>query len=72
MYLQYVKKQTEELCMLAVQQNSDALFFVRELTPKLCEMAVQKNRFTLHYVKEQMKNYVNGYQQYVMCLLYVK
>ena len=51
--LQYVKNQTEELCIRAVQQNGDALEYVKIQTNEICEMAVWENGHALEYVINQ-------------------
>jgi hypothetical protein len=51
--MRYVKNQTPELCLAAVQQNGLALQHVKNQTPKLCMVAVQKNGWSLRYVQNQ-------------------
>ncbi|MBQ3423162.1 MAG: DUF4116 domain-containing protein, partial [Romboutsia sp.] len=50
---EYVKEQTEELCLEAVRRNGLLLEYVREQTPKICLVAVKQNGYALKYVKEQ-------------------
>jgi hypothetical protein len=49
--LRYVKKQTPELCLAAVQQNGWALLYAKEQTPELCFAAVQQNSLVLEYIQ---------------------
>lgn len=51
--LQFVEKQTLEICMEAVKQNGWALEYVEEQTPEICMEAVKQNGQALLYVKEQ-------------------
>ena len=53
MDLQFIKEQTPELCLAAVQQNEQALEYVKVQTPELCLAAVQQNGYALEYVKVQ-------------------
>ena len=50
----YIKEQTPELCLAAVQQNGLALQFVKfkEQTPELCLAAVKQYRLALQFVKD--------------------
>ena len=50
--LRFVKAQTPELCLAAVNQNGCALEYVNEQTPELCLMAVSQNGRALQYVKQ--------------------
>ena len=54
--LQYVKKQTETICLAAVERDGCALQYVREQTEAICLEAVKQNGRALRYVKEQMFN----------------
>lgn len=51
--LRYVKDQTPELCLAAIQQDGSAIRFVRDQTTELCLAAVQQNGMLLSYVKKQ-------------------
>jgi hypothetical protein len=53
MLLEHVHKQTEELCLVAVQHYSPALQFVQNKTDTICMAAVQKNGHTLQFVRNQ-------------------
>ncbi len=54
--LQFVKKQTPELCLAAVQQYGRALGYVKEQTYELCLEAVKHYGYALQFVKdEQLK-----------------
>ena len=50
---QYVKKQTHELCLAAVQKNGWALVYVKEQTHELCLVALQQDVRAFQYVKKQ-------------------
>ena len=52
--LKFLEKQTEELCLTAVQQNGLALKFVKEQTPKICIAAAKQNRDAIPYVKDKL------------------
>ena len=52
-FLEYIKKQTPELCRLAIQQDSVCIAYVKEQTPELCLEAVKDDGYNLKYVKEQ-------------------
>ena len=45
--LEYVKKQTPEICMEAFKNDCSALEFVKEQTPEICMEAVIRNGLTL-------------------------
>ena len=49
--LKYVKKQNEEICILAVQQNGRILEHVKEQTDKICESAVKQTSSAFLFVK---------------------
>jgi hypothetical protein len=53
MSLEYVKKQTEEICKLAVQKDGYLLRFVKPklMTEEICKLAVQQNSEALKFVK---------------------
>jgi len=51
--LEYVKEQSEELCLKAVMKNGHTLLFVKEQTEKICLEAVKQDGFSLKYVREQ-------------------
>ena len=53
MTLQYVRKQTEPICLQAVKQNGKALQYVRKQTESLCMEAVKQNSSALQYVTNQ-------------------
>ena len=61
--MQYVKEQTEEICLSAVKNNGYALQYVKEQTGEICLSAVKQNGNALQYVKEQTEE---------MCLEAVK
>ena len=44
--------QTEELCVLAIQQNGLSLQYVQEQTEELGRLAVQQNGWALQYVQK--------------------
>ena len=43
--LEFVKKQTEEICLEAVKQKGNALEFVENQTEEICLAAVKQNPF---------------------------
>ena len=51
--LQHIKKQTNEIIELAIQQNGLALEYVINQTDEICSLAVKKNGRALQYVKNQ-------------------
>ena len=51
LYLQYVKEQTQELCLEAVKQNGYALQFVKIHTDEICLEAVKQDGYALQFVK---------------------
>ena len=52
--LQYVNKQTSEICLEAVKQNGNALRYVKEQTSEMCLEAVKEDDVALQYVSEDM------------------
>lgn len=71
--LQFVKKQTPEICMAAVQKNGCALQYVKKQTQKLCMAAVQQTCWALKYVEKQTpKICMTAVQQDGAALKYVK
>lgn len=53
--LQYVEKQNEELCLLAVKNKGTALRFVKEQTLQICQAAVLTDPKAIKYVDEKYK-----------------
>ena len=51
--LRYILVQTEELCLLAVEQNPLALEFIEVQTYEMCLLAVKRNGLTLMWVDNQ-------------------
>jgi len=56
--LQYVKNQTLEICLTAINQNGWALEYVKDQTKEICLAAVRKRGYVkrgyvLQYVKDQ-------------------
>ena len=47
------KDQTEEMCLMAVRQNEEALQYVKNQTEEMCLVAVSKNAWAFRHVKEQ-------------------
>jgi len=83
--LQYVKDQSEAVCLAAVKQNGHALRYVKDQSEAVCLAAVKQNGRALRYVKDQSEAVClaavkcNGYTlQYVkdqseaVCLAAVK
>ena len=52
--LSYVKEQTPEICLKAVERNGYALSYVKEQTPEICLKAVEADGDALRYVKEHV------------------
>ena len=48
--LEFVKDQTPEICLAAVQQNECALQYIKKQTPEICTVAVKKNGYALALV----------------------
>ena len=51
--LRFIKDQTDKICKLAVQKDSNTLQFVRNQTNELCELAVNQNGEALQFVINQ-------------------
>ena len=51
--LQFVKEQTEEICLAAVRHYGHALQFVKEQTKEICLTAVREDGYALKYVHNQ-------------------
>ena len=49
----YVKEQTEEICLAAVQQNGLALKYVKEQTELICSEAVRQDKCAIIYVDKK-------------------
>ena len=58
--LRYVKEQTLEICLAAVQQWGWALRFVKDQTLEICLAAVQQNGRALRYVDVKLKDEVRA------------
>jgi len=52
MALKFVKKQTEEICLAAIKQESWALQFVKDQTEKICLAAIKRDREALEFVNK--------------------
>ncbi len=71
--LEYIKKQTPELCLAAVKESGNALQFVKKQTQKVCLAAVQQNGWALKYVKKQtLKICLEAVKQKSSALQHVK
>ena len=65
--------QTEELCVLAIQQDGMGLRHVQEQTEELCRMAVQQDGMALRYVQVQTEEICRiAVQQDGLALKYVR
>ena len=53
MQLEFVKNQTPEICLAAVQQSAYALVYVKEQTPELCSVAIRQNSDALKFVRNK-------------------
>ena len=49
--LQFIIKQTKEICSAAVKQDGYALRFVNEQTYEICLAAVKQNKHALQHVR---------------------
>jgi hypothetical protein len=49
----FIKKQTDEICKMAVQQYRYALQYVQNQTDEICKLAVQQNGYALYYIQNQ-------------------
>lgn len=58
--LQYVEKQNEELCLLAVKNKGTALRFVKEQTIQICQAAVLTDPKAIKYVEEKYKKNIES------------
>ena len=59
MSLEYVEKQTPEICLAAVKQDGRALRYVKDQTPELCLAAVKQDERALQFVNvEYVKSHV--------------
>ena len=59
MSLEYVEKQTPEICLAAVKENGNALYYVKDQTPELCLAAVKQDERALQFVNvEYVKSHV--------------
>ncbi len=47
--LQFVKEQTKEICLAAVNQSGYSLIYVIDETPEICTAAVNKDKLALIY-----------------------
>ena len=54
--LEYVKYQTDDLCLRAVKSNGLLLKYVRFQTPAICLAAVNQNGLALEFVHGYAKN----------------
>ena len=66
LYLQYIEKQTEVLCLAAVRQNPRAIKFVKKQTPEICLEAVKRNGNALEYVINQTPLIIHYLKKYNM------
>ena len=72
-HIQYVKNQTERICLVAVRQNRYALQYVKNQTEQICLEAVKQNGYALYYVKNQTEQLcLEAVRQNRYVLQYVK
>ena len=62
--LEYVKEQTQEICLQAVKQNGLALRFVKNQTPEICLEAVKEDGLALKYVINQTPLIIHYLKKY--------
>ena len=73
MALEFIKEQTDEICLEAVKQNGLALQYVKKQTPEICLEAVKNNASTLRYVQQQTNEMcLEAVKQNGYALQYVK
>ena len=53
MLLEHIDIQTDELCMLAIQQNPSAFKFVRNQTDEICKLAIELCTPNFAFVKNK-------------------
>ena len=71
--LEFVKEQTENICLKAVEKEGFALRFVKEQTEKICLKAVKKHGDVLQFVKKQTENIcLKAFEQNGCASKYVK
>lgn len=71
--MKLIKKQTDEICLIAVKQDGRALQYVKNQTVDICIAAVKQNGLALKFVNNQ--NYeicVEAVKQNGMALQFVK
>lgn len=51
-YLKNVVNQTEEMCLIAVEQNPINVKYVKDLTKPIYELAIKKNGYVLTMIKQ--------------------
>ena len=51
--LQYVKEQTEEICLTAVRQCGLSLRFVKNKTREMCIEAIKQDPFAIQFIEDQ-------------------
>jgi len=62
--LQYVKDQTEAICLEAVKQNGLTLKYVKDQTEEICLAAVKQNKDATIYInKEIIDSYIKRLSQ---------
>ena len=52
--IEYVKRQTEELCLVAVKQNGLALQFIHDPSISVCLAAIIQNQESHKYIPENI------------------
>jgi Domain of unknown function (DUF4116) len=71
--LQYVKNQTEDICLCSVKQNGYALQYVLHQTDDICLRAVKDCGYALQYVLHQTEAIcICAVKEYGLALQYVK
>lgn len=58
--LEYIERQTPEMCIAAVEQDPMSLYYVKNKTPEIALAAVKKNGFALYYVEDQTPKIVRA------------
>ncbi|MDW0076976.1 DUF4116 domain-containing protein [Clostridioides difficile] len=73
MALQYVREQTEEMCLEAVRQNGLALHFVKDQTEKICIEAVRQDGLAIQFVENQTDEIcIEALKQDKLAIRYIK
>lgn len=62
--LQYIKRQNETKCLIAVRQNGLALQYVKHQTKNICDNAIKQNKEATIYIKSKKQKPINQMVKY--------